>query len=142
MQPPPQNARARLISLSTSSIRLLPLDLVHKVKIALIKMMHPHIAILATTRVAPPLRIHSNRIQRPEVSFDSTDFVLEDLVVEARFELALARRSGRHVHGCLAAAEDDKVFLGRDGGGVERGVGDVFFEDFELTGGDKLGPLA
>lgn len=103
--------------------------------------MHPDVSILATTGVAPALRIHGNSIQWAEVALDSADFVLEDLVVEAGFEFALTRRSVRYIHGCLATADDDEVFLGGDGGGVQRGVCDVSFEDFELASGNKLGWL-
>jgi len=57
-------------------------------------------------------------------------------VVEAGFEFALARGGGGDVHGCLAAAEDDEGLFGRDGGGVEGGVGGVGFYDVEVAGGD------
>lgn len=89
--------------------------------------MHPHVPVLPATRVPPPQRIHRHRVQRAEMPLYAPDFVLEDLVVEAGFELALPRGGGGDVHGGLAAAEDHKGFLGGDGGGVEGGVGEVGF---------------
>ena len=68
----------------------------------------------------------------------AADFVFEDFVVEAGFELALPAGGGGDVHGCLAAAEDDEGFLGRDGGGVEGGVGRVGFQRGEVAGRDEL----
>ena len=105
----------------------LPLHLVPKIKIPPNKRMHPYIAVLAAARVPPPERVHRHRVQGPKVPLDAPDFVLEDLVVEAGFELALAGGGGGDVHGGLAAAEDHEGFLGRDGGGVEGGVGGVGF---------------
>ena len=48
-------------------------------------------------------------------------------MIESCFEFALSARRGCDVHCGLAAAEDDEGFFGRDGCGVERGVGDVGF---------------
>lgn len=95
--------------------------------------MHSHIAILPAAGVSPPERIHRDRVQRPEMSLDAPNFVLEDAMVEAGFELALARGGGGHVHGGLAAAEDDEVFLGGDGRRVEGSVGNVCFEELECS---------
>ncbi len=115
---------------------LLPLNLIPKVKIPPIELMHPHIPILAPTRIPPPQRIHRNRVQGSEMTFDAADLVFEDFVVEAGFEFALAGGGGGDVHGCLAAAEDDEGFFGGDGCGVEGGVGGVGFYYVEVAGGD------
>lgn len=103
--------------------------------------MHPHIPILAATRIPPAQRIHRDRVQRAEMPLDAADLVLEDLVIEAGFELALPAGGGGDVHGRLAAAEDDEGFLGGDGGGVEGGVGGVGFQGGEIAGGEELGGL-
>ena len=66
------------------------------------------------------------------------DFVLEDLVVEAGFELALGGGGGGDVHGGLAAAEDDEGFLRGDGGGVVGGAGWVGLQRGEVAGGEEL----
>lgn len=100
--------------------------------------MHPHIPVLPPAGVPSPQRIHRHRIQRAEMPLDATDLVLEHLVVEAGFELALPRRGGGDVHGGLAAAEDHEGFFGGDGGGVEGGVGGVGFQGGEVAGGDEL----
>lgn len=89
--------------------------------------MHPYIPILSSTRIPPTLRIHCNGIQRSKMPFYSTNLLLEDLVIEARFEFPLARGGGGDVHGCLAAAEDHKVLFGGNGGSVERGIRGVGF---------------
>lgn len=94
-------------------------------------MVYPHVAILASTRIPETLRVYSNRVQRTEMAPHAADLVLEDFVVDAGLELALAGRRRGHVHGRLAAAEDDKGFDGRDGGAVEGRVADVGFEHFE-----------
>ena len=72
---------------------------------------------------------------------DTADLVLEDLVVEAGLELALAGAGGGDVHGGLAAAEDDEVLLRGDAGAVERGVGGVGLEQLEVAGGHEAGGL-
>lgn len=74
-----------------SLLSLLLLDLVHEIEIALVEMMHAHVAILATAGVAAALGIDGDGVEGPEVALDAADLVLEDAVVEARFELALAR---------------------------------------------------
>ena len=71
----------------------------------------------------------------------AADLVLEDLVVEAGLELALASAGGSDVHGGLATAEDDVVLLGGDAGAVERGVGGVGLKELEITGGHEAGGL-
>lgn len=108
-------------------LRLLLLNLIHEIKIALIEMMHADISILPAARIAAAAGIDGDGVEGPKVALDAADLVLEDAVVEAGFELALARGGGGHVHGGLAAAEDHEGFVGRDGGGVEGGVGDVGF---------------
>lgn len=65
----------------------------------------------------------------------ATDLVLEDLVVEARLELALAGGGGGDVHGGLAAAQDHVVLLRGDACAVERGVGGVRLQELEVAGG-------
>ena len=105
----------------------LPLHLVPEIEIPPIERMHPHIPVLAATRIPPAQRVHRDRVQRAEMALDAADLVLEDLVVEAGFEFALPAGGGGDVHGGLAAAEDDEGFLGGDGRGVEGGVGGVGF---------------
>jgi hypothetical protein len=68
----------------------------------------------------------------------AANLVLKDLVVEARLEPPLPRRRRRHLGRGLPAAQNDKVLLGRDGRRVERRVGRVALEDFEVLGGDQL----
>lgn len=117
---------------------MFPLHLIHEIKIRLIKMMHPYVPVLATAGVSSTLRINGNGIQRSKVALDTPNLVLKNLVVKARFELALARRCGGHVGSSLASAENNEFFFGRDGGSVEGRVGEVGLENFEVAGGDDL----
>ena len=71
----------------------------------------------------------------------TADLVLKDLVVEPGLELALPGGGGGDVHGGLAAAEYDKVLLGRDAGAVERRICRVRLEDVEIACRDELGRL-
>lgn len=110
---------------------LLLFDLIHKVEIAFIKMMHPNISIFSPTSISPSHRIHSNRIQGAKMALDAADLVFEDAMVEAGFKLALAGWRGCDRLGCLPATQDDKVLFWGDGCGIEGGVGDVRFKKFE-----------
>ena len=105
----------------------LPLHLVPEIIIPLVKSVHSHVAVLPAARVSSPQRIHRHRVEWAEMPLNAPDLVLEDLVVEAGFEFALAGGGGGDVHGGLAAAEDDEGLLRGDGGGVEGGVGRVGF---------------
>lgn len=69
---------------------------------------------------------------------NSTDLVFEYLVVESRFEFALALIGLCDFRSILATAEDDEVFLWGDGCGVEWCIGRVGLEDLEVTGGEDL----
>lgn len=101
--------------------------------------MDTHVTVLTTGAVDGAERRHGDVVEGTEVASDTADLLLEDLVVEAGFEFSLAGRGGGDVHGCLTTADDDVVFKGGDGGGVEGGVGDVGFHYFEGLGVDELG---
>jgi hypothetical protein len=116
----------------------LPLHLVLEVKVRLVKVVHTHVTILTTGTVRGALGVHSDVVQRTEVATYATDFLSEDLVVEARFEFTLAGRGCCDVHGGLSSTEDDVVFYGGDGGAVEGCVGDVGLEDVEGLDVDEL----
>jgi len=82
-----------------------------------------------------------NSVQWTEVSPHSANFILKDLVVESRLELALSCTGGGDIHSGLTTAEDDKIFPGSYGGGVERRVCSVGLEDLEIAGADNLRSL-
>jgi hypothetical protein len=117
---------------------MLSLHLVHEIKICLIEMMHPYISILATTRISTPLRIRGDRIERTKMAFHAPNFIFKDLVVKTRLKFTLARGGCRHVGGGLTPSEDHEIFFRRDGRGIQRGIGRVSFENFEIAGGDEL----
>jgi len=66
-------------------------------------------------------------------------------VIKTSFEFALTGLSRGNITGFLTSTEDDlslgllqqmryKVFDGGDGGSVERGIGDVCFQDLQVRG--------
>ena len=140
------NQQAALPSLSHSHpsplhrqpVLALPLHLVHKVKVALVKLVDADVAVLSAAGIAFARRVAGDRVEGTEVTAHAANLLFKNLVVEARLELALTGRGGGDVHGGLATAEDDEVLLGRHGGGVEGGVGDVGLEDLEVLGRDEL----
>lgn len=70
---------------------------------------------------------------------DTTNLVLEDLVVESSLKFTLPLRSGGDISGFLTTAEDDEVFLRGERGSVERGVGGIGLKNFEVVYIDDLG---
>lgn len=120
------------------SVQAFPLDLVVEVEVALVKVVNANVAVLSAACVALAGRVGGDGVEGTEVASHTADLVLEDLVVEAGFEFTLAGRGSGDVHGCLTTSEDNKVFLGGDGGAVEGGVGGVGLEDFEVLGRDEL----
>lgn len=100
--------------------------------------MHSHIPVLGATGITPAHRVDGDGVQRAKMALDPANLVFEDAVIEARLELALPGGRLGDFHGGLAAAEDNKVLFGGDGGCVERGVGHVGFEEFEGSGGYYL----
>lgn len=100
--------------------------------------MDTDVAVLSAAGVAPAGGIGSDGVQGAKVAADAADFVLKDLVVEARLELALAGRGRSDFHGGLATAEDDKILVAGNGGAVEGGIGDVRLPNLEVTSRDEL----
>lgn len=86
-------------------------------------MVHADVAVLAARGVALAGGVGGDGVEGAEVAPDAADLVLEDLVVEAGLELALAGRGAGDVHGGLAAAEDDEVLARGDACRVQGGVG-------------------
>lgn len=115
---------------------------IHEVEIAFIEVMNPHITILSTAGIASPLGINGDSIERPKMPLDSTDFIFEDLMVEPRFELSLPGGCCCDIHSSLTSSEYDEVFLRRYCRGVQGCVGDVGFEQLEITGRYDLGSSA
>lgn len=70
-------------------LRLLLLYLVHEIKVSLVEMMDPDVAIFAPAGVASPRWVHGDGVQRSEMTFDASYLVLEDSVVEACLKLPL-----------------------------------------------------
>lgn len=101
-------------------------------------MVYTDVAILTTRGVCRTLGVNPDGVERSEVTTNTADFVLKDPVVETGFEFTLASGRGGDIHGGLTTAQDHVVLLGGDDGAVERRVGDVGFEDGEVTGGQEL----
>lgn len=101
-------------------------------------MVYTDVTVLSTRGISRTLGMNANGVQRPEVTTHTADFILKDLVVETGFEFTLASGCRGDIHGGLATAQHHVVFLGGDDGAVEGGVGNVGFEDGEVTGGNEL----
>lgn len=101
-------------------------------------MVHTNVTVLTTRGVCCALGVNTDGVEGTEVTPDTTDFVLENLVVETSLEFTLASGGGSDIHGGLTTSQDHVFLLGRDGGAVKGSVGDVGLEDGEVTGGHEL----
>lgn len=61
------------------------------------------------------------------MTFDTTDLIFEDFVVEPCFKFTLSLRGSSDITGFLSAAKDNKVFLWSKGCGIQWGVGNIGF---------------
>ena len=130
-----------LLLLLVELVLPLPLDLVHKVVVALVEVVDTDVTVLATAGVALAGRVGGDSVEGTEVTAHATDLALEDLVVETRLEFTLARRGSGDIHGGLTTTEDDVVLLASNSSAVKRGVGGVGLEDLEVLGCDELWEL-
>ena len=105
------------------SSSLFLLDLIHKVKVAFVEMMHSHIA---------PHHWHNLFPADPPRSCSAIR-VIEDSIVDASFEFTRAGGGGGPVRGGLAAAENDEVLFGGDGRREKGSVSNVGFEKLECS---------
>lgn len=119
-------------------LQLLALNLVQEIKVGLVKVVHTDVTVLTTRGVCCTLGVDTDGVEGTEVTTDTADFVLEDLVVETSLEFTLASGGGGDIHGRLTTSQDHVFLLGCDGGAVEGGVGNVGLEDGEITGGHEL----
>lgn len=131
-------AKGTFAILLRHAVDTLPLHLVEKIIVALVKVVNADVAVLSATGVALAGWVSGDGVEGAEVTANTADLILEDLVVEAGFEFTLAGGGAGDVHGGLATTEDDKVLLRGHGGAVEGGVGDVGLDDLKVSGGDEL----
>lgn len=122
----------------TSPPQLFPLNLVHKVKVRLIEMVNTNVTILTTRSVGRAGRVGVDGVERTEVTLDTANLVLKDLVVETSLEFTLAGGGCSNIHSGLATSQNNVVLLGCDCGAVQWGIGDVGFHDSKVTGRHKL----
>lgn len=126
------------------SCRLLhPVDsfslyLVQKVEVTLVEVVNTDVTVLSAACVALAVGVDGDGVEGTEMTSDTADLVLEDLVVETGFEFTLSGRSSGDIHGGLTTTKDNKVLLGGDGGAVEGGIGGVGLQDGEIAGGNEL----
>jgi hypothetical protein len=123
------------------SVDSFPLDLVVEVEVALVEVVNSHVSVLSAAGIALACRVGGNSVEGTEVTSDTADLVLENLVVETSLELTLTGRGSGDIHSGLTTTKDDEVLLGGDGGTVERCVGYVSLEDLEVASRDELGSL-
>lgn len=100
--------------------------------------MYTSVTILTTRAVHGTKRADCDVVERTEVTSDTTNLLLENLVVEASFEFSLTSRGSGNIHGCLTTTKNDVVLDGSDGGAVEGSICDIGFEDFEVICSDEL----
>ncbi len=120
------------------AVDTLPLHLVQEIKVALVEVVDTNVTVLTTRAVALAGGVGGDGVEGTEVTTDTANLVLEDLVVETGLELTLAGRGTGDIHGGLTTTEDDEVLLGCDCSAVEGGVGGVGLDDLEVTGTDEL----
>lgn len=101
-------------------------------------MVDSDVAVLTTGGIARAGWVDSDRVEGTKVALDAADFVLEDLVVEPRFEFTLASMCCCHFRCRLTATQNNVVFLRGDCGRVQRGIGNVGLENREISGGQNL----
>lgn len=95
--------------------------------------MNANVTILSTRSVGRAGRVDGDGVKRTEVTAHTADFILKDFVVEASLEFSLSRRGRGDLHSGLATTENHVILLGGDGGGVERSVGRIRFQDGEIA---------
>lgn len=120
------------------SVDSFPLDLVVEVEVALVEVVNSHVSVLSAAGIALACRVGGNSVEGTEVTSDTADLVLENLVVETGLELTLTGRGSGDIHSGLTTTEDDEVLLGGDSGTVEGCVGYVSLEDLEVASRDEL----
>lgn len=118
--------------------QLLSLDLVHEIKVGLVKVVHTNVTVLTTGGICCAVGVDVNRVEGTEVASDTANLVLEHLVVETGLEFTLPGGGGCDIHGGLATTQDHVVLFGSDGGAVQGSIGNVCFENGEITRGDEL----
>ena len=104
-----------------------------EIKIGIVKLVDPHITILAPAGIALPVRVELNRVDRAKVTLHPPKLLLEDQVEEAGVELADLGGGGGDVHGVLSAAQDDLVKDGADGGGVDGSLRAVLLQHLQAV---------
>lgn len=120
------------------SVDSFPLNLVVEVEVALVEVVNSDVSILSAAGVALACRVGSDSVQRTEVTSHTTNFVLEDFVIEPSLKLTLTGRSSGNIHSGLTTTEDDEFLLGGDSGTVEGCVGCIGLEDLKIAGRDEL----
>ena len=68
------------------------------------------------------------------MTFHTADFVLEDLMIKACFELSLSRRCSCYIHSCLAATEDNEFLFRCYCGCINRRIRHVGLEKLKIPG--------
>jgi hypothetical protein len=78
----------------------------------------------------------------PEMTSDSTNLLLEDLVIESSLKLSLPTACRGDVHSSLATSKYNKILLGCNSRAVERSVGNIGLHDFKVGSVDKLSQVS
>jgi hypothetical protein len=114
------------------------LNLILEIKVSLVKEVHTDVTILTTRGITGSGRVNGNGVERTEVTLDTSNFLFEDLVVESGLEFSLTLRGCCDFRSGLTTTQDDEIFEGCDGGGVEGGIGNIGLQDLEGVDIDDL----
>ena len=118
-------------------------------------MVDTNVSVLTTGGVCGTGGVNVDGVKGTEMATNAADFIFENLgnkiismlrvrsiktlscthsVVESGLEFTLAGGGGGNIHGGLTTTKNDEVLLGCHGSSVERGIGDIGFEDGEVAG--------
>ena len=70
-------------------------------------MMNPNIPIFPSTSITRPLGMHSNSVQRTEMTSYTSDLVLKDFMVETSFEFSLTSLGCSDITSFLSSSKNN-----------------------------------
>jgi hypothetical protein len=100
--------------------------------------VNANVSVLTTRGVCSACGVDIDSVQRTKVTLHSADFFADNGVPETSLELSLAGGGCGDIHGGLTTTENHEALLWCDACSVEGSIGDVGFEDSEVTRGDEL----
>lgn len=132
--PTTSTSRSHSLSLSYSSSfqdsKILDLEL--ESKEVVIKVVNTDITILSSTGKGATVGVDGNGVDGSEMSTDTSNLLLEDLVPESALEFTLSAAGCCDIHGLLSSSDNNKLLvLGHDGCRVKGSVSGVCLENLQ-----------